>query len=242
MAKQTTTGKVRRTNSPACQAQPQAASVKEGKKSAIKFKKATRKPKPISGFSDLELIELAGTRQGEPKKISDVVSYIFIKLVNRPASKLRKIDDQFQEQICQELAAAGFAKDLIDKAMSWLGDLLEQQLIGLFKQISSAQCPDFHRPGAVRCYNSDERLKLSQEVRGALFQLSQEGVLDWITQEIIITQLMALDQFPVGTDDLCWVAFIVICSSLGRGNQQEQHATLNRLLTLTGKTISLEML
>ncbi len=170
--------------------------------------------------------------KGEVNKISEIIGYIFTRLTDQSIDNL---DQYFKTKMRQELEEAGFNDEVIDSSMNWLNSLLEQQLLGFLRSASVSNFPSIHSQQAVRCYSIEERLKLSSEVRGLLFQLEQDGMLDWITREIVITQLMKLDQASVELDDFYWVVFMVACSSISKVSRKDQREPLKRLLAAFGK-------
>ncbi len=124
-----------------------------------------------------------------------------------------------QETLALELSQAGFEHAMIDQAFDWLENLarLCEQNPG-----ENSICP----AGAVRHYTPDECEHLNLEARGLLLSLEQCGVLNGITREMVIDQLMALGVEQVELDHIKWVILMVLSNYTGGEGISELTETL----------------
>ena len=115
-------------------------------------------------------------------------------------------EDEFepdQETLVLELSQAGFDQAMIDRAFDWL-----ENLATLCDRESDAVLPVTQ--GAIRHYSTEECEQLGVEARGLLHSLEQCGVLDSISREMVIDQLMALGVDNIEIDHLKWVVLMVL--------------------------------
>ncbi|NEV61014.1 DUF494 family protein [Thiorhodococcus minor] len=112
-----------------------------------------------------------------------------------------------QSELEDELSQAGFTQGEIDKALRWLDELA-----------AGVDAPQYHEHtvGSVRVYSEQESQKLDVEVRGLLFSLEQNGILDPISRELVIDRLLAIDHPQVVEDEVKWVALLVLMNRPGR--------------------------
>ena len=107
------------------------------------------------------------------------------------------------ETLITELSQAGFDKTMIDQAFEWLENLAvltETEVIELANGV----------PGAIRHYLPNEMEAIDVEARGLILKLEQCGVLDRVSREMIITQLMALGSEQIELDHVKWVILMVL--------------------------------
>lgn len=111
-----------------------------------------------------------------------------------------------QELLTAELTQAGFAHGEIDKAFSWLEDLL----------LMCEQMPDPATPPrnqvAVRHFTPQERDRLGLDGCGLLLRLESAGVLDSHAREMVIDRAMALETEDMDLENLKWVIMMVLCN------------------------------
>lgn len=108
-----------------------------------------------------------------------------------------------QETLVLELSQAGFDRTMIDQAFNWLENLATL-CDSNFQALGSAN------QGAIRHYSSEECEHLGVEARGLLFSLEQCGVLDSVSREMVIDQLMALGVENIELEHLKWVVLMVL--------------------------------
>ena len=114
-------------------------------------------------------------------------------------------NDEFepdQETLMLELNQAGFDQAMIDRAFDWL-----ENLATLCENNSCVAGVD---QGAIRHYSPEELENLGVEARGLLLTLEQCGVLDAISREMVIDQLMALGVDSIELEHLKWVILMVL--------------------------------
>lgn len=110
-----------------------------------------------------------------------------------------------QETLSIELAQAGFDQNMIEQAFEWLENL-------------ALLCEDQPPPtqsssaGAIRHYCDAEQEQISAESRGFLLRLEQCGVLDPVSREMVIDQLMALGAGAIEIEHVKWVVLMLLCN------------------------------
>lgn len=141
----------------------------------------------------------------------DILMYLFENFIH---SEVEIMVDH--EELTDELTRAGFHKEEILKALSWLERLADLQDSDkhpyLYKQVQPS----------VRIYTSDEIERLDTECRGFLMFLEQAKVLDTSTREMVIDRVMELELVPVSIDDLKWVVLMVLFNVPGKENAYSQ--------------------
>ncbi len=113
-----------------------------------------------------------------------------------------------QETLMVELSQAGFEHGMIDQAFEWL-----ENLATLCEQ-HPEDMPDSAR-SAIRHYTEEECEHLDTEARGLLLSLEQCGVLNSISREMVIDQLMALGVEQVEIEHIKWVILMVLSNYTG---------------------------
>lgn len=121
-------------------------------------------------------------------------------------------------QMHEELGAAGFAQQDIDKAMDWLTHLNDLQENGSQKPPSGQ---------AIRQFSSEEAAKITPQGQGFIHKLVQMGVLDTQLREILIHKLMGLDEAEIGELEINWV---VLMALYNRPGQEASTVWLEQLL------------
>ena len=107
-----------------------------------------------------------------------------------------------QETLILELSQAGFDQNMIDRAFDWL-----ENLANLCDENDYAPGEE---QGAIRHYSPDEMEHISTEARGLILSLEQCGVLNSISREMVIDQLMALGVDSIELEHLKWVILMVL--------------------------------
>ena len=108
-----------------------------------------------------------------------------------------------QETLVIELSQAGFDHGMIDQAFEWL-----ENLATLCEQHPEEMAET--AGGAIRHYTPEECEHLNIEARGLLLSLEQCGVLNSVSREMVIDQLMALGVEQVEIDHIKWVILMVL--------------------------------
>ena len=107
-----------------------------------------------------------------------------------------------QEALIIELSQAGFEQSMIDQAFAWLENLaLLTETAGEQSAVSQ---------GAIRHYTDEEAESINMETQGLLLKLEQCGVLDNVSREMVISQLMALGTESIELDHVKWVILMVL--------------------------------
>src|SRR5215469_17494485 len=132
--------------------------------------------------------------------VLDILIYVFDRymLVEAPAVPQR-------EHLARDLERAGFAAVKVERALDWLTDLA-------FRQGRTAPPQTGMRTQGVRVFTDGELMRLSTECRGLLLRLERAEVLTPQQREIVIERMLALDAEEPDTEQLRWVALMVLSS------------------------------
>lgn len=146
----------------------------------------------------------------------EVLEYIF-KYSSQTGNDLSTSKDA----MLTKLEEYGYSKEMLEKAFSWLSDLVKQQLC-------------FEKPtetsDAFRIFTQREIAKLSLNCRNTLLTLGRLGILDIKAKEIVIHQLMQINKTNIDVEELTWVVALVLLST---PNQKDVKDKLDKLsLTL----------
>ncbi len=141
----------------------------------------------------------------------DVLMYLFETYIHNEAEMG---DDQ--DRLADELTDAGFHREDIYNALSWLEKLADYQE-GLVEPILLA-----NDPLSMRIYTNEESKRLDAESRGFLLFLEQIQVLNLETREMVIERVMALDTPDFDLEDLKWVILMVLFNIPGCENAYQQ--------------------
>ena len=106
------------------------------------------------------------------------------------------------ETLLLELSQAGFDQAMIDRAFDWL-----ENLAALCDRNS---CSASINQDAIRHYSTEELRQLGVEARGLLLTLEQCGVLDGISRELVVDQVMALGVDSIELAHVKWVILMVL--------------------------------
>ncbi|MCH5051861.1 DUF494 family protein [Pectobacterium aquaticum] len=141
----------------------------------------------------------------------DVLMYLFESYIHNETEM--GVD---QDTLTDDLTRAGFHRNDIYSALSWLeklADIQEGQTAPLYLA---------NDPLAMRIYTQDEALRLDAECRGFLLFLEQIQVLNLETREMIIERIMALETQEFDLEDLKWVILMVLFNVPGCENAYQQ--------------------
>jgi len=117
------------------------------------------------------------------------------------------------------LREAGFSSPAIDKAFDWLESLSSHYDAEQLSENISAH--------SVRVFSDSEQEKLDRQCQDFIYYLENTGILDATRREILIDSVMMLEIVDISTEDLQWIALIVLFSQPG---QEHAFATLESLL------------
>ncbi len=112
-----------------------------------------------------------------------------------------------QEDLHEELVAAGFPEDEIYKAFQWLDELALQRDSGNLRP--QTEC-------SIRIYTEQEIARMDNNCRGLLLFLEQNNILDQANREFVIERALALDSHIIKVDDLKWVVLMVLMNQPGQ--------------------------
>jgi Smg protein len=105
-------------------------------------------------------------------------------------------------QLTRKLSAAGFERDEIQEALSWLDGLAGSAQSHSGRQSASA----------MRVYTETERERLGEESIGFVSFLESAGVLPPPMREMVIDRAMAAGANPIELDDLKIIVLMVFWS------------------------------
>ncbi len=115
------------------------------------------------------------------------------------------------EELLPELIGQGFDPATVLNALDWIRDLLA----ALYPQETSAS--------STRVFSPEECDLMDAEARNCLIKLENVGILNPVTRERVIEQVMALRKKGVGNSLVKWVAYLVLSAHPG------QDIALNRM-------------
>lgn len=126
--------------------------------------------------------------------VLDVLMYLFENYQEGEFS-----DSDNQDNLREELLAAGFPTDEVKSAFAWLDGLAQQRQLPLV----------FGPSSATRVYTREEMSKLSADCRGFLMYLEQLGIITAQSRELVIDRLMALKE-DIDLERVKWVCLLVM--------------------------------
>ncbi len=123
-----------------------------------------------------------------------------------------------QVLIEEHLLNVGFHEGEINKAFDWLDELA-------WRQGALHESGDISQV-SMRIYSDEEVQRIDMESRGLLLFLEQNGILDPLSRELVIERAMALENPELDSDDIQWIALLVLL------NQPGQEAAFNVMQNL----------
>jgi Smg protein len=105
-------------------------------------------------------------------------------------------------QLARKLSAAGFERDEIQEALSWLDGLA-----GAAQSVSGQQSAT-----AIRVYSALEHERLGDESIGFITFLESAGVLPPPMREMVVDRAMAVGANPIDLEDLKVIVLMVFWS------------------------------
>lgn len=129
--------------------------------------------------------------------VLDVLMYLFENYQHGEFS-----DTGNQDNLRDELTAAGFPVEEVNHAFTWLDGLSNPRQQPLV----------FGPRGSLRVFAREEQDKLSVDCRGFLLYLEQLGIFDSTTREVVIDRLMALEE-EIDLDRVKWVCLLVLVNN-----------------------------
>lgn len=148
------------------------------------------------------------------ENIIDLLLYLFEHyLYDNPEQVIDR------SQVHNNLREAGFSSPAIDKAFDWLESLSSHY--------DPAQLSENLSAGSLRLFSDSEQEKLDRACQDFIYYLENTGILDPARREILIDSVMMLELDDISTEDLQWIALIVLFSQPG---QEHAFATLESLL------------
>lgn len=114
------------------------------------------------------------------------------------------------ETLMPELERQGFEKTTVLSALDWLRDLASK--------LDSASVAT----NVTRVFSAEEQLFLDSETRDCLMRMEKFGILNSVTRERVVDQVLALQNVEVGQALIKWVAYLVLSSHPGLESERDR--------------------
>jgi Smg protein len=111
-------------------------------------------------------------------------------------------------ELLPELESQGFDRSTVLSALDWISDLvtdLDKKEVG---------------GRSTRVFSTEERTFLDTSARNCLIKLENMGILNSVTRERVIDQVMALQKIGLDASLIKWVAYLVLCSHPEQGGKE----------------------
>lgn len=130
--------------------------------------------------------------------VLDVLRYLFEE--SRGAGIEPTMNEQ--QRVIDQLQEMGFDEHSIEHAFDWIQNLsfLDESDDG---NVTGAQ-------RGIRHYTSEEIRHLPAKIRGYIMGLEQAGILNTVSREMVINQLMFLEPESIELDSVQWVILVVL--------------------------------
>lgn len=115
-----------------------------------------------------------------------------------------------QDMVKNDLMEEGFSENIIHKAFMWLEGLAPRE------DEEGEDLLEGPRASSLRHYSKEEEERLNLEARGFLLFIEQLGILDPVSRELVIDQLVALESDEIDMDQVKWVVQMVLFNQPGR--------------------------
>jgi len=136
------------------------------------------------------------------ENVLDVLMYLFETYVDTEEEP-----EPDQNELRSELSRAGFGDAEIERALTWLDALTDQQ-----------HSLDYgNRAGSgTRIFNDFEHERLDAACRGYITYLEQIGILSPPQRELLVDRLLALEAHDIDVEQIKWVVLMVLFSQPGQ--------------------------
>ncbi len=136
------------------------------------------------------------------ENVLDVLMYLFETYVDTEEDP-----EPDQNELRLELSRAGFGDIEIERALTWLDALTDQQ-----------QSLDYGSQTAhgTRIYNEFEHERLDAACRGYITYLEQICILSPPQRELLVDRLLALETRDIDVEQIKWVVLMVLFSQPGQ--------------------------
>ncbi|MGL4859457.1 MAG: DUF494 family protein [Enterobacteriaceae bacterium] len=141
----------------------------------------------------------------------DVLMYLFESYIH--SEQEVHVD---QQELTVDLTQAGFHRDDIYRALSWLDKLASLHDTDDQPYLRGKATEGF------RIYTEREMMRLDADCRGLLLYLEQIKIIGPDTREMIIDRVMELDIPHFDLSDLKWVVLMVLFNLPGQENSYQQ--------------------
>jgi Smg protein len=147
-----------------------------------------------------------------PESVLNVLMYLFMHHMRNNCDISKEQDTLFDE-----LEHFGFEPNAIIQALSWLANL----------SVERRQPPAASKPDSFRVYSDYECEMINQDCRHYIYQLEHIGILDAVTRESVIHQIVDLRDEGIDVSLVKWVSLLVL---FNQPNAQEALAQMELLV------------
>lgn len=130
-----------------------------------------------------------------PESILSVLMYLFRHHMQDSVSL-----DEPEESLFPILEDAGFDRPIIIQAFNWLANLIESETVFVAEPSSQS----------TRVFSQYELDLINPECRSFLMQLTELGILNAKTREIVIDQILQLEEEGIDLNLVKWVTLMVL--------------------------------
>src|SRR3569623_1933003 len=148
--------------------------------------------------------------------VLDILNFVFDRYMLDEVPEVPE-----REHVVRDLERAGFAQVNVERALDWLADLACERDRPPLASTDKGKGPT----GRIFC--DGELARLSTECRGFLLTLERLGILSPQQREVVIERMLALDADELDTEQLKWVALMVLSS---QPDQEHAFARLEDLV------------
>lgn len=114
------------------------------------------------------------------------------------------------DELLPELEKQGFDRSVVLSALDWISDLATE----LDSEESNGK--------STRVFSAQECAVLNAGARNCLIKLENMGILNPVTRERVIDQIMALRNLGVENSLVKWVTYLVLCSHPEQSVQRDR--------------------
>lgn len=133
--------------------------------------------------------------------VIDVLMFLFSQYIEEETEL-----NPDRESLSEMLQDAGFRRNEIDKAFSWLDSLVAEEDV----------IPSAPRDHSLRVYCDAELQRLDVECRGFLMFLEQSGILTPSSREVLLDRVLALEgDEAIELEQLKWIVMMVLFNQPG---------------------------
>ena len=134
--------------------------------------------------------------------VLDVLIYLFDNYLDDDSAP--QPDD---DTLTLELREAGFPRNEVEKALSWIAAVADE---------GGSHLPALHSKQSIRIFSPLEIERLDTESRGYLLYLEQTGILTPKNRELVLDRIMALELEYIDLEQVKWICMMVLFNMPGQ--------------------------